>query len=116
MASNVYTSAGEAKVIDLMDAVTWYGDCGTGVTAANKADTALEIASGLGRVATTDTQPAADKLQMVFEQSFSSSKAITECGIFDALAAGVMLQRHTHDAVNVISGDSIEYTVTHEQA
>jgi len=114
--SNIYTSAGEAKVIDLLDAVTWYGDSGTGAVAAAKGDTALGIASGLARVATTDTQPLADKLQMVFTQTFTSAKAITECGIFDALTGGNMLQRHVFDVVNVVSGDSIQFTVTHEQA
>ena len=116
MASNVYTSAGEAKVIDLMDTVSWYGDSGTGTVAAAKTDTALGTPSGLARVATTDTQPAADKLQMVFTQTYASAKAITECGIFDALTGGNMLQRHTFDPINVAAGDSIQFTVIHEQA
>jgi len=115
MASDVYTSAGEGRVIDLMDTVTWYGASGTGAVAAAKGDTTLGTQVG-SRVSTTDTQPAADQLQMVFQQDYTGAAAITEVGIFDAASSGVLLQRHVFDPVNVGDGDSIEFTVVHEQA
>lgn len=117
MPSDAYTSAGEAKVIDLMDTVTWYAAVGIGTTAAAKTDTALENVTGCpARVQTTDTQPTDDKLQMVALFAFTSALAITELGILDAASNGTLLQRHVFDPINTVNGDSIQFTVLHEQA
>lgn len=108
--ADIFTSAGEAKVVDLLDAATWYVAQGTGTTGAAKGDTTLETESAESRVSTTDTQPAADTFQMVGSITSSSTQAITEAGIFDASSSGNLLLRSTFSAINVTNGDSIQFT------
>ena len=118
-AGDVYTSIGESLVIDLMDAATWYVQSGTGTTTPAKGDTALETVAGPSPDETTDTQPSADTLQMVGQLDYTGTLAITEAGIFDgATGSGTddMLQHHVFAVINVGNGDSIEFTVSHQQA
>lgn len=107
---DIFTSAGEAIIVDLMDTATWYGDTGTGTGEAGKANTALGTAWGGARVSTTDTQPAADTFQMVWLTTYNAGFAITEAGIFDASTSGNLLIRSNFAAINVVSGDTITCT------
>lgn len=117
MASRCNGSGGEA-------AFTSIGQ-GTGTTAANVADTALEIgklADGTGdsgvhvlpaasvtvsRVTTTVTN---DTAQLVGTISEAATLAITESGVFNADTNGTMLCRQVFSAINVVSGDSLQLT------
>lgn len=120
---NVYTQAGEEVVIDALDTAlgtTWAFQSGIGVTTPAKGDTALANATGCPAKAypasPSKSQPTADKLQLVGTIAYTSTLAITELGLFKDASTGALIQRHVFDAINVVSGDSIEFTVTHEQA
>lgn len=117
--SNVYTSVGEAYVIDAIDTALGTGaavQSGTGTVAAAKGDTALGTAVGTRQATTTKTQPTADVLRIVKTLAYTTTSAITEVGLFADASTGALIQRHTFTAVNVVDGDSIEFTIEHEQA
>lgn len=117
MASRCNGSGGEA-------AFTSIGQ-GTGATAAAATDTALEAgktASGsadsgvhalatasvtASRVTTTVTN---DTAQLVGTVAELATLAITESGVFNADTNGKMLCRQVFTAVNVVSGDSLQFT------
>lgn len=127
---NLITSAGKAAMASRCNgaggeaAFTSIG-LGTGTTAANVADTALE-AGKLGdgtvdggvhilatasvtasRVTTTVTN---DTAQLVGTAAFTATVAVTESGVFNANTAGVLLCRQVFSAINVVNGDSIQVT------
>lgn len=117
MASRCNGSGGEA-------AFTSIGQ-GTGTTAAAATDTALEAGktaaggadSGVhvlptasvtaSRVTTTVTN---DTAQLVGTVAETATQAITESGVFNADTAGVMLCRQVFSAINVVNGDSLQFT------
>ncbi len=98
---------------------------GTGTTAFNAADTTLETekktdgtaASGVhaipGASVTTSqvtTTVTNDTAQFVGTATFTATLAVTESGVFNADTNGDLLARQTFSAVNVVSGDSIQFT------
>lgn len=98
---------------------------GTGVTAFNVANTALGTgvkADGTGdagvhaiptaSVATSSvtTTVTNDTAQFVGTVAETATIAITESGLFNADTNGTMLARQTFSAINVITGDSIQFT------
>ncbi len=125
---NLVTSAGKAAVASrlngsgaeaLFDKIGW----GTGVTAAAIGDTILQAevttsggaASGVhvvsaatvSRVTTTVTN---DTAQFVGTVTAAGTIAVTESGVFNLATNGVLLARQTFTAINVVSGDSIQFT------
>jgi len=42
--------------------------------------------------------------------SYTTTKAITEHGLFNAATAGTLLDRTVFTVINVVSGDSIQFT------
>lgn len=109
---------GLAGNIDSQTAFTYLAS-GIGVTAANATDTALEseiVDSGLVRASVTPTSEqttvADDTLQLVKAWSVTGTKAVTEIGILNAAAAGVLLGHQVFSALNVVSGDTL--TVTYQ--
>lgn len=127
---NLITTAGKGAMSSRINgsggvaAFTSIGQ-GVGTTAANVADTALETgkdASGsadsgvhvlatasvtASRVTTTVTN---DTAQLVGTVSELATMAITESGVFNADTNGTMLCRQVFSAVNVVSGDSLQFT------
>lgn len=105
---------GGANVIDLFN----YHGCGTGVGAENVTDTALgtECTTALNpdntRATGTKTQPSANIAQSVGTLTFDASAAVTEHGILTqaATGGGTLLDRSVFSAINVASGDSIQFT------
>jgi hypothetical protein len=96
-----------------------YHDSGTGTTAATDGDTALQTQAGPATRATgtiTNAQSATTgnhtaKLQDQGTISYTSTLAITEFGLFDQAAqGGNMADRRVFSALNVVSGDSIQFT------
>lgn len=98
---------------------------GTGVTAANATDTTLQTgvnASGTGdggvhvlptasvTASLTTTTITNDTAQLVGTVSELATIAITESGVFNADSAGTMLCRQVFTAVNVVSGDTLQFT------
>lgn len=89
-----------------------YHDSGVGTTAENIADTAMETTDGESRVTGTQTESAANAYRSVGTISYTTTKAITEHGLFNDPTAGTLLDRTVFSAVNVGNGDSIQFTYT----
>jgi len=91
---------------------------GTGTTTPAKADTTL-VTETDARVATTVTTVgtgAANKYQATATWVTSTTRTITEVGLFSASSAGTMFIRCVHDPIGVVLGDSIAYTITVDPA
>lgn len=126
----VVTDAGVAYIVDDFDNGSGSADislfnfhgCGTGSTAEAVGDTALvtESTTALNPDSTrptgTRTQPAANQYRTTGTVTFDASAAIVEHGIFTqaATGGGTLLDRSVFSAINVASGDSIQfqYTIT----
>ena len=127
---NGITDAGKAGVASRINgsgaeaAFTSIG-MGTGTTAFAAGNTALETekkadgtaASGVHALATASvtvsrvtTTVTNDTAQLVGTVSYTATLAVTESGVFNADTNGVLLARQTFSAVNVVSGDSIQFT------
>lgn len=97
-----------------------YHGSGTGAVAPAVGDTALgaEITTGLDpdntRPTGTKSQPAANQLRSVGTASYDATAAVTEHGLFNqaSTAGGILWDRSTFAAINVASGDSIQFTYT----
>ena len=90
-----------------------YHDCGTGATAEANTQTALVTPFGGARVAGTQVAggtSTAPTYTSVATISFTSTLAITEHGIFNASTVGTLLDRSVFAAINVVNGDSIQFT------
>ena len=98
---------------------------GTGTTAFAATDTTLEtekktdgtgasgvhaIASGSVTASSVTTTVTNDTAQFVGTATFTASLAVTESGLFNADTNGTLLARQTFSAINVVSGDSIQFT------
>lgn len=120
--SNLVTDAGKAGVASRIngagaEAAFTYIAVGTGATAANAADTALQTelaTSGLSRASGTasrvTTDVTNDTAQLAVTFTVTGSQAVTEAGVLNAASNGVLLARQVFSAVNVVNGDT--WTVT----
>lgn len=119
--SNLVTDAGKAAVAGLINGVITnffeYIALGTGTNAAAAGDTALQTetsASGLARASSTTsrvtTDVTNDTARLTNAFAAGASVAITEAGVLDSAAAGVLLARQVFSAVNVVSGDTFTPT------
>ena len=116
---NLMTTTGLASVAAMLLAdvgLTGYDyiGIGTGTTAADVGDTAIE--AEVGRVVTTGTVATTtgtdDTAQFVGQTTFGASFAITEAGVLNASSSGNLLCRQVFAAINVVNLDSIAYTYT----
>lgn len=89
-----------------------YHDGGVGTTAEAIGDTGIETTDGESRATGTQTESAANAYQSVGTISYTTTKAITEHGLFNDASAGTLMDRTVFSAVNVVSGDSIQFTYT----
>lgn len=114
VSQRVVTTAGVGFLVDAMqnlaeaEAINWH-QSGTGTTAEAVGDTNLITATG-SRVAGTQSEPSANVYRTVATLSYTSSLAITEHGIFTASTGGVLWDRSVFAAINVVNGDSIQFT------
>lgn len=126
ISTKLVTDAGVAYIVDdwdgganAIDNFNFHG-CGTGVGAEAVGDTALgtESTTALNpdstRATGTKSQPAANQMRTVGTLTFDAVAAITEHGIFTqaATGGGTLLDRSVFSAINVASGDSIQFTYT----
>lgn len=126
ISTRLITDNGVAFLVDDWDAsatdltnMNFHG-CGTGVGAEAQADSALgtESTTALNpdstRATGTRSQPAANQYRSVGTVTFDAGAAITEHGIFSqaATGGGVLWDRSVFSAINVVSGDSIQFTYT----
>lgn len=119
LGSGVVTDAGVAFMaddfLDGSSSITTfdYHATGIGTGAAVVGDTTLENVTGApARVAGTPTNPTAPQYRSVATVSYTSGLAITEWGLFDAASAGTLWDRRVFGAINVVNGDSIQFTYT----
>lgn len=87
-----------------------YHDSGVGTTAAAITDTGIETTDGESRATGTQTETSANVYSSVGTISYTTTKAITEHGIFNDSSAGTLLDRTVFSAINVVSGDSIQFS------
>jgi len=110
----VVTTAFVEFMVDQLQAETstWgdfkYHDSGVGVTGAAVGNTDIETTDGESRVAGSQAENAATIYESVGTIAYTTTKAITEHGLFNAASAGTLLDRHTFSAINVENGDSIK--------
>jgi hypothetical protein len=98
---------------------------GTGITGFTTADTTLgtEVTASGGAASGVHVVPTAsvtatsvtttltnDTAQFVGTVAITGTIAVTESGLFNADTNGTLLARQTFSAVNVVSGDSIQFT------
>lgn len=84
-------------------------DAGTGTTAAAIGDTALQTPFGGSRVAGSQANTT-NVYTTIATIPFTSTLAITEWGLFSALTSGTLWDRRVFSAINVVNGDSIQFT------
>jgi hypothetical protein len=89
-----------------------FHDSGVGTTAENAADTAMETTDGESRATGTQTESAANAYRSVGTISYTSTKAITEHGVFSQATSATLIDRTVFSAINVVNGDSIQFTYT----
>lgn len=88
-----------------------FHDSGTGTVAEAIGDTTLGTPCGEARNEGTYTEGASANIyKTVATHTYSGSFAITEHGVFSAASAGTLLDRSVFSAVNVVSGEMIEFT------
>lgn len=89
-------------------------DCGTSSTAATVTQTTLVSPYGGSRATAVNTAsnatPGSPTLTSVGTIAFTNTFAITEWGLFSASSSGTMWDRRVFSAINVVSGDSIQFT------
>lgn len=89
-----------------------YHDSGVGTTAEAAGDTGIETTDGESRATGTQTESAANAYRSVGTISYTTTKAITEHGLFNDPSAGTLMDRSVFSAINVVNGDSIQFTYT----
>jgi hypothetical protein len=112
---NLVTNLGKALAADLL--------IGTGTAASN-----IAIGTGNTQIYATSTQlnneykrdtattskdtttVSGDTSKLVYQFSFTESKAIVESAVLNASVTGTMVCAQTFSAINVASGDSLEMT------
>lgn len=87
-----------------------YHDSGVGTTDPAITDTAIETTDGASRATGTQTESAHNVYVSVGTISYTGSYAITEHGLFNDSSAGTLMDRSEFAAINVVSGDSIQFT------
>ena len=87
-----------------------YHDSGVGTTDPAITDTAIETTDGASRATGTQTESSHNVYVSVGTISYTGSYAITEHGLFNDASAGTLMDRSEFAAVNVVSGDSIQFT------
>lgn len=89
-----------------------YHHSGIGTVAAAVGDTGLGNVTGVpARVLGTNSTPGSTNVfRSVATIAYTSALAITEWGLFSASTAGTMWDRKVFAAINVVSGDSIQFT------
>lgn len=120
---NLIVNAGEAFLVDAWQnsvelEIMKYHGVGTGTNAAAEGDTALQTESTTAlnpdstRATGSLTEASASVFRTVGTVTFDASAAITEWGLHSqaATGGGTLWSRVVFSAINVTSGDSIQFT------
>jgi hypothetical protein len=112
----VVTTAFVSYVVDQLQTETStfgdfkFHDSGVGTTDPLIGDTTIETTDGESRATGSQTETSATVYKSVGTISYTTTKAITEHGLFNDASAGTLMDRSEFAAINVVSGDSIEFT------
>jgi energy-coupling factor transporter transmembrane protein EcfT len=88
-----------------------FHDSGTGTSPASVTDTALQTPTGTARVAGAQSTPgSANVYQTVATITYGGTFAVTEWGLFSASTSGTLWDHRIFSAINVVSGNSIQFT------
>lgn len=94
-----------------------YHISGTGTTAEANTQVELVIPIGTARTVGTQTETGANEYKSIATIAYTATLAVTEHALFnEAYAAaqtdGILMDRSLFTAINVVNGDSIEFTYT----
>lgn len=112
----VITTAFVNFMVDQLQAETaaWgdfkFHDSGVGITDPAVGDTDIETTDGEARATGSQTESAANVYRSVGTIAYTTTKAITEHGLFNAAVGPTLLDRSEFAVINVVSGNSIEFT------
>lgn len=112
----VVTTAFAEFMVDQLIAETsvWgdfkFHDSGVGVTAAVIGDTDIETTDAESRATGSQVESTSVIYESVGTIAYTTTKAITEHGLFSAATGVTLMDRTVFSAINVVNGDSIEFT------
>ena len=87
-----------------------YHQCGLGTTAENITDVAIETDTGIAPVAGTQVETDHDTYKSIATMTMDATEAIREHVVMNQSGAGVCMDRTLFAAINVVSGNQIEFT------
>lgn len=88
-------------------------DSGTGTNSESQTDSALQTPCGEARtVGSQEEGSQTYEYKSIATHTYAGSFAITEHGLFNNASGGVLMDRTVFSAINVGSGDKIEFTFT----
>jgi len=88
-----------------------YHDSGVGTTDPAITDTDIETTDGESRATGNQGEGASANIyKSIGTISYTTSKAITEHGLFNSAATVTLMDRSEFAAINVVNGDSIQFT------
>ena len=88
-----------------------FHDSGVGTTAEAIGDTDIETTDGESRVTGTQTEGASANIyRSVGTITYTTTKAITEHGLFSIVTGGTLMDRTVFSAINVVNTNQIEFT------
>jgi hypothetical protein len=117
----VVTTAFVNEIVDALQGISGpygtfddykYHATGTGTANEVVADVALGAEVGARVIGSQEEGATANEYKSVGTITYLGSYAITEHGLFNVAVAGTLMDRTKFAAVNVISGDSIQFTFT----
>lgn len=117
--ATVLTTVGKAFIVDAIDGTVattpGFIGWGTGAGTAAVGDTTLFTEDSAGspayaRIATTQTQPAADTNQQTATIISNGTKTITNAGVFTASTAGTIITKADFTGIPLLLNDSIAFT------
>jgi len=115
ISTKLVTDAGVAFIVDAFQNITEienlkFHASGTGGTAEAAGQTALVTEVATRTSGTTVEGASANIYRTVGTVTYAAPFAITEHGVFSASSVGTLLDRSLFAAINVINGDSIQFT------
>lgn len=87
---------------------TWH-DSGTGVTVPTTSDTVMQTPTGNARIIGAQSN-LLNVYKTIATLAYGGTFAITEWGLFTAVTSGTMFDHRTFTIINVVSGDTIQFT------
>ncbi len=113
--TKVVTTVGVGFIVDAFQNITEvetmkYHGSGTDSTAEAVGDTAIGTEVESRATGTTTEGASANIYRTVGTIAYTATRAIVEHGVLSASTGGVLLDRSVFAAINVVSGDSIQFT------